>query len=181
VPIYICLLLEQETVYTFPPHNIHVVRIILKNRAVSLPQNGVKRLVSRAVCEVGTGFLCIVYVNARHQKANNCEMSTEGLVYGTKCWGTHEAGLLNDRLMCVCLCVCAPNQFRPSVFFWSHYFNAIHVYAHDKIEIWLLHSFYACVWCEHQDEFLRAIPSADRQAYQLSRGTCFLHLQCWRN
>ena len=72
-----------------------------ENRAVLLPQNCVKRLVSCAVCEVGTGFLCMIYVNVRFQKVNNCEPSTEGLVYGTKCWGTHAAGLLNERLMCV--------------------------------------------------------------------------------
>ena len=71
--IHIC-----ATQYSFVPSNS-------KNRAVFPPQNGVKRLVSSAVCEVGTGFLCIIYVNARHQKANNCEMSTEGLVYGTEC------------------------------------------------------------------------------------------------
>ena len=56
-----------------------------KNRAVFPPQNGVKRLVSSAVSEVGNGFLCIIYVNVRHQKANNCETSIEGVEYGTKC------------------------------------------------------------------------------------------------
>jgi len=64
--------------YSFVPYNS-------KNRAVFPAQNGVKPLVSSTVCEVGTGFLCIIYVNARHQKANNWEMSTEGLVYGTEC------------------------------------------------------------------------------------------------
>jgi hypothetical protein len=87
----------SATQYSCVPYNS-------KNRTVFPPQKGVKRLVSGPVCEVGTGFLCIIYVNARHQKANDCETSTEGLVYGTKCWGTHEAGLLNDRLMRVCAC-----------------------------------------------------------------------------
>ena len=68
----------SATQYSFVPYNS-------KNRAVFPPQNGVKRLVPSAVCEVGTGFLCIMYVNTRHQEANNCETSTEGLVYGTKC------------------------------------------------------------------------------------------------
>jgi hypothetical protein len=67
----------SATQYSFVPYNS-------KNRAVFPSQNDVKRLVSSTVCEVGTGFLCIIYVNAGHQKANNCETSTEDPVYGTE-------------------------------------------------------------------------------------------------